>query len=68
MAEPGVVADPPARVPAIAQAPSSCRLCGVELDGPETWRAHAKSDAHVHKLRLKVAEPRGRAESPPRSE
>ncbi|KAI1476850.1 hypothetical protein K445DRAFT_312514 [Daldinia sp. EC12] len=41
----------------IASAPSFCRLCNVELSAQQTWKAHLKSDEHVYKLRLKVAEP-----------
>lgn len=28
----------------VAQAPSLCRLCNVQLLGLQTWRAHVKSD------------------------
>lgn len=28
----------------VAQAPSFCRLCDVELSGEQTWRAHLKSE------------------------
>ncbi|KAH7123356.1 C2H2 type zinc-finger-domain-containing protein [Dactylonectria estremocensis] len=49
---------------AIAQAPTLCRLCDMELTGLQTWRAHVKSGAHVYKLRLKIAEP-GSVTSPP---
>ncbi|KAK2590899.1 hypothetical protein QQS21_011411 [Conoideocrella luteorostrata] len=45
------------QLPSIAQAPSLCRLCNVKLLGLQTWRAHVKSDMHVYKLQLKVAEP-----------
>lgn len=38
----GAVVDQPPL--SIAQAPSFCRLCNVELRGLQTWRAHAKSD------------------------
>lgn len=38
----GVVVDQPSL--SIAQAPSFCRLCNVELRGLQTWRAHVKSD------------------------
>ncbi|KIE00277.1 hypothetical protein MAJ_03934, partial [Metarhizium majus ARSEF 297] len=48
----------------VAQAPSLCRLCNVQLLGLQTWRAHVKSDGHVYKLRIKVAQP-GCATSPP---
>ncbi|KAM0543992.1 hypothetical protein ACHAPJ_012017 [Fusarium lateritium] len=41
----------------VAQTPSFCRLCNIELRGLQTWKAHIKSDGHVHKLQLKVAEP-----------
>ncbi|KAH7002621.1 C2H2 type zinc-finger-domain-containing protein [Ilyonectria destructans] len=58
----GVVMDQPPL--SIAQAPSFCRLCNVELRGLQTWRAHVKSDGHVYKLQLKVAEP-GSVPSPP---
>ncbi|KAK9443086.1 hypothetical protein VB005_04151 [Metarhizium brunneum] len=50
----------------VAQAPSLCRLCNVQLLGLQTWRAHVKSDGHVYKLRIKVAQP-GCATSPPPS-
>ncbi|KAH7131250.1 C2H2 type zinc-finger-domain-containing protein [Dactylonectria macrodidyma] len=49
---------------AIAKAPTFCRLCDVELTDAQNWRAHLKSDAHVYKLRLKIAEP-GSTTSPP---
>ncbi|KAM4060133.1 C2H2 type zinc-finger (2 copies) domain-containing protein [Hirsutella rhossiliensis] len=55
MTDTGVVVDQPPL--AIAQAPSFCRLCNVELSGLQAWRAHVKSDGHVYKLQLKVAEP-----------
>jgi pre-60S factor REI1 len=29
----------------IAQTPSFCRLCNVELRGLQTWRAHVKGNA-----------------------
>ncbi|KAI6758252.1 hypothetical protein HG530_010492 [Fusarium avenaceum] len=38
----------------IAQAPSFCRLCNIEMRGLETWKAHIKSDGHVQKLQQKV--------------
>ncbi|KIL93858.1 hypothetical protein FAVG1_02420 [Fusarium avenaceum] len=38
----------------IAQAPSFCRLCNIEMRGLETWKAHIKSDGHVQKLKQKV--------------
>ncbi|RBQ77360.1 hypothetical protein FVER14953_12938 [Fusarium verticillioides] len=38
----------------IAQTPSFCRLCNIELRGLETWKAHVKSDGHVQKLQEKV--------------
>lgn len=38
----GVIVDQPSL--SIAQAPSFCRLCNVELRGLQTWRAHVKSD------------------------
>ncbi|EGE08084.1 hypothetical protein TEQG_07059 [Trichophyton equinum CBS 127.97] len=37
--------------------PSSCRLCDIALDSPGAWRQHAKSELHIHNLRLRVAEP-----------
>jgi hypothetical protein len=37
----GVVAD---QVPRLGEAPSTCRLCNVQLNGGETFRTHAKSD------------------------
>ncbi|KAF5023463.1 hypothetical protein F66182_4463 [Fusarium sp. NRRL 66182] len=48
----------------IAQTPSFCRLCNVELRGLQTWKSHLKSDAHVFKLQSKAAEP-GTDTSPP---
>ncbi|KAI8962784.1 C2H2 type zinc-finger-domain-containing protein [Daldinia sp. FL1419] len=48
----------------IAKAPTSCRLCSIELNGQESWKTHVKSDKHVYNLRLKVSEP-GDAASPP---
>ncbi|KAF4966891.1 hypothetical protein FSARC_5504 [Fusarium sarcochroum] len=48
----------------VAQTPSFCRLCNIELRGLQTWKAHIKSDNHVHKLQTKVAEP-GSVTSPP---
>ncbi|KAI0846076.1 C2H2 type zinc-finger-domain-containing protein [Daldinia vernicosa] len=48
----------------IAKPPSFCRLCNAELSDQQTWKAHLKSDEHVYKLRLKVAEP-GSVTSPP---
>ncbi|KAF3064417.1 hypothetical protein GL218_01325 [Daldinia childiae] len=48
----------------IAKPPSFCRLCNAELSDQQTWKAHLKSDQHVYKLRLKVAEP-GSVRSPP---
>ncbi|KAJ6437466.1 26S proteasome regulatory subunit Rpn2 [Purpureocillium lavendulum] len=62
MTDPSIATERP--LLAIAQAPSFCRLCNVELRGHQTWRAHLKSDGHVYKLRLKVAEP-GSDPSPP---
>ncbi|PWI70345.1 hypothetical protein PCL_12744 [Purpureocillium lilacinum] len=59
----GVAVDQPRL--AVAQAPSFCRLCNVELRGAQTWRAHVKSDGHVYKLQLKVAEPGSVVASPP---
>ncbi|KAI1801908.1 C2H2 type zinc-finger-domain-containing protein [Daldinia bambusicola] len=41
----------------IAKAPSFCRLCNVKLSTQHTWKTHLKSDEHVYKLQLKVAEP-----------
>ncbi|KAJ4251451.1 hypothetical protein NW762_011434 [Fusarium torreyae] len=41
----------------VSQPPSLCRLCNIELRGLQTWKAHIKSDGHVHKLQLKVVEP-----------
>ncbi|KAL4866011.1 C2H2 type zinc-finger-domain-containing protein [Aspergillus spectabilis] len=41
----------------IAQPPSSCRLCNIELGSLQTWRAHVKSNRHVYNLQLKVAQP-----------
>ncbi|KAI1463299.1 C2H2 type zinc-finger-domain-containing protein [Daldinia caldariorum] len=41
----------------IAKAPSFCTLCNVQLSAQQTWKAHLKSDEHVYKLQLKVAEP-----------
>ncbi|KAF4443086.1 TRI15- transcription factor [Fusarium acutatum] len=38
----------------VAQTPSFCRLCNVELRGLQTWKAHVKSDGHVQKLQEKV--------------
>ncbi|KAL7756493.1 hypothetical protein ACKLNR_013486 [Fusarium oxysporum f. sp. zingiberi] len=38
----------------VAQTPSFCRLCNIELLGLETWKAHVKSDGHVQKLQEKV--------------
>ncbi|CVL07640.1 related to TRI15-putative transcription factor [Fusarium mangiferae] len=38
----------------VAQTPSFCRLCNIELRGLETWKAHVKSDGHVHKLQEKI--------------
>ncbi|KAF5594753.1 TRI15 transcription factor [Fusarium pseudocircinatum] len=38
----------------VAQTPSFCRLCNVELRGLQTWKAHVKSDGHVQKLQDKV--------------
>ncbi|KAI2785047.1 C2H2 type zinc-finger-domain-containing protein [Daldinia loculata] len=49
----------------IAKPPSFCRLCNnAELSDQQTWKAHLKSDEHVYKLRLKLAEP-GSVTSPP---
>ncbi|KFA60541.1 hypothetical protein S40285_09202 [Stachybotrys chlorohalonatus IBT 40285] len=44
--------------------PSFCRLCEVPLASSSEWRQHAKSDWHVYKLRLRVAEP-GTVVTPP---
>ncbi|RKL33082.1 hypothetical protein BFJ72_g10098 [Fusarium proliferatum] len=38
----------------VAQTPSFCRLCNMELRGLETWKSHVKSDGHVQKLQDKV--------------
>ncbi|KAF5689988.1 transcription factor [Fusarium denticulatum] len=38
----------------VAQTPSVCRLCNIELRGLETWKAHVKSHGHVQKLQEKV--------------
>ncbi|SCN89390.1 related to TRI15-putative transcription factor [Fusarium fujikuroi] len=38
----------------VAQTPSFCRLCNIELRGLETWKAHVKSNGHVQKLQDKV--------------
>ncbi|KAF4342491.1 tol [Fusarium beomiforme] len=38
----------------VAQTPSYCRLCNIELRGLQTWKGHVKSDGHVHKLQEKV--------------
>ncbi|KID89493.1 hypothetical protein MGU_03540 [Metarhizium guizhouense ARSEF 977] len=51
----------------VAQAPSLCRLCNVQLLGLQTWRAHVKSDGHVYKLRIKVTQPGGATPPPPPS-
>ncbi|EZF87467.1 hypothetical protein H110_01843 [Trichophyton rubrum MR1448] len=37
--------------------PSSCRLCNIPLDSQGAWRQHARSELHIHNLRLRVAEP-----------
>lgn len=49
-----------------SKAPSLCRLCDVKITSPQDWRNHAKSESHIYKLRLRVAEP-GRTVSPPTS-
>ncbi|KAG7406155.1 Core trichothecene cluster (CTC) protein 15 [Fusarium oxysporum f. sp. rapae] len=38
----------------VAQTPSFCRLCNIELRGLPTWKAHVKSDGHVQRLQEKV--------------
>ncbi|KAK7414990.1 hypothetical protein QQX98_006223 [Neonectria punicea] len=48
------------------KSPTFCRLCDVALASPDVWRQHAKSDWHVYKLRMRVAEP-GTVVTPPPS-
>ena len=57
------IADQPPSL-TVAKPPSLCRLCNVELSGPQAFRAHLKSDEHIYNLQLKVAEP-GTTPSPP---
>lgn len=52
---------------AVAQPPSSCRLCNLKLNSPEAFRTHLKSDEHVQNLRVKVAEPGSDSDTPTRS-
>ncbi|KAL7793248.1 C2H2 type zinc-finger domain-containing protein [Trichoderma ceciliae] len=47
-----------------SKSPSFCRLCDTALASPDVWRQHAKSDWHIHNLRVRVAEP-GTVVSPP---
>ncbi|KAF5571843.1 TRI15 transcription factor [Fusarium pseudoanthophilum] len=54
MADTGVVDSDQQQSLRVAQTPSFCRLCNIELRGLETWKCHIKSDGHVQKLQEKV--------------
>ncbi|KAF5561706.1 TRI15 transcription factor [Fusarium napiforme] len=54
MADTSVVDSDQQQLLKVAQTPSFCRLCNVELRGLQTWKAHIKSDGHVQKLQDKV--------------
>ncbi|WZH46974.1 C2H2 type zinc-finger-domain-containing protein [Fusarium acuminatum] len=47
MADISVVDDQQQQSLRVAQAPSFCRLCDIEMRGLQTWKAHIKSDGHV---------------------
>ncbi|KAF5709427.1 TRI15 transcription factor [Fusarium mundagurra] len=63
MADASVVDNDQQQLLKVAQTPSFCRLCNIELRGLETWKAHVKSDGQQKREEFEDYDPESESDA-----